>query len=123
MKIISNGDAYADALSTAALATIPFIAFGILRHPIVLYVSSALAILLSCCFLIRFFMTLKRPDIIKASEWMTDLMSLLELPYVFAVSALLLIIDRIDASIVIWLSLAVALLGAAWCFYDSRNPE
>ncbi len=123
MKIISNGDAYADALSTTGLATIPFIIFGILGHPIVLYVSSALGILLSCCFLIRFFMMLKRPDIIKASEWLTDLMSFLELPYVFAISALLLITDRIDASIVIWVSLAVAILGAAWCFFDSRNPE
>ncbi|MDE5814163.1 MAG: hypothetical protein K2H72_07755 [Muribaculaceae bacterium] len=123
MKIISNDDAYADALSTAAFATIPFIIFGVIGHPVVLYVSSALGILLFCGFLIRFAVNQHNHSTIRTSKWIADFMSLLQLPYVFAVSALILIADGIDATIIMWFCLAVAVLGAIWCIHDSKHTE
>ncbi|MDE6379215.1 MAG: hypothetical protein K2L11_01985 [Muribaculaceae bacterium] len=123
MKIISGHDTYADALSTAAFATIPFIIFGVIGHPVVMYVSSALGILLFCGFLIRFAVNQHNHSTIRTSKWLSNLMSLLQLPYVFAVSALILISDGIDATIVMWFCLAVAVLGAIWCIFDSKNAE
>lgn len=113
MKIISNGDAYADALSTTAIATVPFIAFGMLNRPVVLYSALTIGMLLFCIYLIRFFYTLKT-DASQKPEWLPDLISILQLPYVFLVAALLLFVAHIDATPVVWVSLGVGLSEAVF---------
>lgn len=123
MRIISNDDVYVDALSTAALATIPFITIGILNHPIILNVASALGILLGCGCLIRFGINAKRPETIRTNEWVPNLMSFLQLPYVFVISAFILINDRIDATIIVWICLGVAILGGAGSIYFTKHLD
>lgn len=124
MKTISNDDVYADALSTAALATIPFITIGILKNPILLDIAASLGILLGCCFLIRFVILLYRPEAIRPKGWIEEFMSLMQLPYVFAISATFLIIYGMDdASIILWICLAVSLMAAAWSIYNFKHPE
>ena len=123
MKTISNDDVYADALSNAALATIPFITFGILKYPTLLNIAAALGILLGCAFLIRFVMMLYRPEIIRTKGWIEQFMSLLQLPYVFAISATILIFYGMDASVVLWICLAFSLMAAAWSIYDFNHPD
>ena len=123
MKTISNDDVYADALSTAALATIPFITIGIFKNPILLDISASIGILLGCCFLIRFVILLYRPEAIRTKGWIEEFMSLMQLPYVFAISAMFLINYDKEASVILWICLAVSLLAAVWSIYNFRHPE
>ncbi len=125
MKIISNKDVYADTLSSAAIATVPFIAIGIVGHPIVLYVSIAIGILSMCTFLIRFVFILHRPDSVCTTEWVANLMSLLQLPYFFAIAAYVLSFDGVDAVPLLWVCLGLAILIIAcipWIKAFSEEP-
>lgn len=110
MKVISNGDVYCDALSTAAIATIPFIAIGIISQPLVLYLSAVLGGLMFCIFLIRFAISLRHPAIIRTSKLIDNVMSLMQIPYVSALIGMILIDNGIDGIPVIWLSIALAII-------------
>ena len=109
MKIISNDDVYADALSTAAFATIPFVAMGVKGHTLLLYVSVGLSILFFCLFLIRFAHLLRKTHIIRSSRLLDNVMSLMQFPYVTALAAMIFIDNGIDATPVLWLALACAI--------------
>ena len=113
MNVISNNDVYADALSTGMIATIPFITIGILGHPIVLYISASLGILLLCTFLIRFTVTLRKDNAVRSETWITELVSELSLPYMFSLSSLILIDNGLDASAGLWFSLAITIVAVA----------
>ncbi|MDE6551534.1 MAG: hypothetical protein K2K98_01025 [Muribaculaceae bacterium] len=121
MKLISNNDAYADALSTEAFAVIPFIAIGIVGQRVVLYVSATLGILFFCCFLIRFFVTLHRPSSIKASARLDNIMSLMQFPYVSALVGMILIDNGLEAVPILWLSLVFAIGAVTFAIMDSGD--
>ena len=118
MKLISNNDSYADALSTSMFATIPFIAIGLVDHPVVLYVSASLGILMLCAFLIRFFITLNRPSTIKSSTRLDNLMSLMQFPYVSALTGMIFIANGLEAAPILWLSLILAIGTTAFAILD-----
>ena len=120
MKIISNDDGYSDALSTAMIATIPFITIGIADHPVVLYASSVSVILLFCSFMARLIITLKKPETVRPAAWLTELVSLLQLPYATALSSLILINEGIEMAFGLWFSLAYAIVATAWCIHESK---
>lgn len=109
MKAISNGDVYTDALSTGTFASIPFITFGIFGHPFLMYVSSALGILLCCAFLVRFIYTLRYPSIIKSSKRLECIVSLMQIPYVAALAGMVFIDNGLDVTPILWLALALAI--------------
>ena len=118
MKIISNGDTYADALSTVAFATIPFITIGAMDHPAVLWISSALGILFASLFLIRFFMIIHDDSHVRTSKRLENLVSMMQFPYVSALAGMILIDNGLEAEPVMWLSLAIAIGTAAFILLD-----
>ena len=118
MKILSNGDTYADALSTAAFATIPFITMGVMDHPVVLWISSALGILFASLFLIRFFMILHDNSCVRTCKRLDNLMSMMQFPYVSALAGMILIDNGLEAEPVMWLSLAIAIGTIAFIILD-----
>ncbi len=121
MKIISDGDSYADALSTAAFATIPFITIGVMDHPLVLWISSALGILFTSLFLIRFIMILHDDSCVKTSKRLDNIMSMMQFPYVSALAGMILIDNGIDAQPVMWLSLAIAVGIVIFLLLDNEE--
>ncbi len=118
MRIISNDDTYADALSSAAFATIPFIAIGVMDNPVVLYISASLGIIFFVTFLIRFIINLKIPSTIKTSNCVADLVSLLQFPYVVALASLIFTMEGIDMTVGLWLSLAIAIGATLFVILD-----
>ncbi|MDE7350874.1 MAG: hypothetical protein K2N25_07390 [Muribaculaceae bacterium] len=119
MKIISHNDVYADALSTAAFSTIPFLAIGIVGHPVVLHVSASLGILFLCCFLIRFFVILHRPSSIKTSGRLDNIVSMMHLPYAAALAGMIFLDNGFEAEPILWLSLILAIAAVAFGLLDS----
>ena len=109
MKPISNGDTYADALSTAAFATIPFIMIGVMGMPVVEWISTALGILFASLFLIRFILLIHDDSYVRTSKRLDNLMSMMQLPYVTALSGLILMLKVLEAEPVMWFSLAIAI--------------
>ncbi|MDE6740729.1 MAG: hypothetical protein K2J58_00175 [Muribaculaceae bacterium] len=121
MKIISNGDTYADALSTATFATIPFITIGAMDHPAVLWISSALGILFASLFLIRFIMIIHDDSCVRTSKRLENLMSMMQFPYVSALAGMILIDKGLEAQPVMWLSLAIAVGTVAFILLESEE--
>lgn len=121
MKAISNGDSYADALSTAAFATIPFITIGSMGHPAVLWISSALGALFALLFLIRFVMIIHDDSCVRTYRRLDYLMSMMLFPYVSALAAMILIDNGIDAQPVMWLSLGIAVATVAFILLEREE--
>ena len=108
MKIISIYDSYADALSTAAFATIPFIAMGMTGHTVLLYVSAGLGIMFFTLFLIRFVLIIRDKVKPRNNRLLDNVMSLLLFPYVAALAAMIFIDNGYDTTIVLWMALGIA---------------
>ena len=108
MKTISIYDSYADALSTAAFATIPFIAMGMTGHTVLLYVSAGLGIMFFTLFLIRFVLLIRDKVETRNSRLLDNVMSLMLFPYVAALAAMIFIDNGYDATIVLWMALGIA---------------
>lgn len=121
MKIISNGDTYADALSTAAFATIPFITIGTMDHPVVLWISSALGTLFALLFLIRFVMIIHDDSCVRTYRRLENLMSMMQFPYVSALAGMILIDNGLEAQPVMWLSLAIAVGTVAFILLEGEE--
>ena len=119
MKIISHTDAYADSLSTAAFSTIPFVAIGIVGHPVVLYVSAALGITFLCAFLTRFFIILNNSTVIKTSGRLDNIVSMMQLPYAAALAGMIFLDNGFEAEPILWLSLILAIAAVAFGLLDS----
>lgn len=111
MKIISNGDVYADILSTAAIATIPFIAIGVFGQDATFYVSVALGIIFACGYFARLIFTVVR-DTVRKSRKLELFMDIMLLPYVIALTGLIFILERYEVEIVLWMALCAAVLAA-----------
>lgn len=120
MKIISNGDSYADALSTSAIATIPFIAIGSLEHPAVYYTSWTLCFLFACIYIARLVIILRK-DSSKRSERVENLVEIMQVPYVFALAACFFMQAGYDMKPVFGVTLGVALIGAALVLFNKKD--
>lgn len=124
MKILSNDDTYADALSTAAFASIPLIAIGVMGMPVVLWISAILGSLFFLLFLIRFCLMLYRDAPIKTSKKLDVLMSTLQFPYVAMLAGLIFMLKGIDGELVLWMALLFAIGVTAYILFDPEavNP-
>ena len=121
MKAISNGDSYADALSTAGVAPIPFVTIGAMDHPAVLWISSALGILFASLFFIRFIMIIHDDSCVRTYRRLDNLMSMMQFPYVSALAGMILIDNGLEAEPVMWLSLAIAIGTVAFILLDREG--
>lgn len=120
MKIVSNRDSYADALSTASIAAIPFIAIGSLKHPAVYYISWTLCILFACLYFIRFAFTL-RNDSSKRSEHLDNFMEIMQGPYVFSLAACFFMQAGYDMEPIFWLTLGFAVIGTVFSIFYNKE--
>ena len=123
MKIISNDDVYVDVFSTAMFATIPFLAIGITGYPVIMYVSMGLGILFICIFMTRFFYTLRRPEAVRSSKLVTELVSMLQFPYAVALGSMILIMEGYDMSVGLWMALGIVVLATVFVILDLENIE
>lgn len=121
MKPLSNGDVYADALSTAAIATIPFITLGKIGHPATLYVAVSLGILFACCYFGRIIFMMVKDSPARTSRKLENLMGLLEVPYVIALSALIFIHAGYEVEAALWIALGAAIAAVVFILLDNTE--
>lgn len=107
-------DSVSESLAAVVGGCLPFITFGLLKHPLALYIASAIAGLALLGLLFRIGRILGGNRKPKKCELLHQIIfNIFVLPYPFALSCLIALCYGIDTEAGLWLSIALAVFACS----------
>lgn len=107
-------DAISESLAAAVGGCLPFITFGMFKHPVALYTASVIGGLALIGLLLRIGLILGGRKKAKQCELLHQIVfNIFVLPYPFALSCLIAMCYGIDTEAGLWLSIALAVFACS----------